>query len=94
MFLKKVRAAYQVTAGDEVEQAFLKAIKEQESLEWGSQEQIDSENKPFLLAEKHGWKAEKDNEFWSYSMKATTEEMLKKGLECYKKFQSKNAKGA
>jgi hypothetical protein len=69
---------------DEVEKAFLKALEDANTMEWGSSEQIESENLPFALAKAKGWNADTDRTFQDYALKATTEELLAKGLELYR----------
>jgi len=82
---KEIKKIYEVDKKmDEVENAFLKALKDANTMEWGSSEQIKSENLPYALAKVKGWDANTDETFQKYARKATTEQLLAKGLELYR----------
>jgi len=90
---KRLLGLTEASGGDEVEKAFLKAIEDLKTMEWGSDEQIKSENLAFDLAKKNGWDADNDDEFQEFALKATNDEILAKGLECYRKAKDDDFEG-
>lgn len=69
----------------EVMQAFEDAHKSLKEHGWGTENQIKTQNRAFDLAKEKGWDWESDHDFTAYALKATVEEILDKGLECYLK---------